>query len=323
MTRAIFGATGSLGKALAAEWARARVPFRVVGRSEQRLRSDFARYGDLVEYCVADFADPRSTTAAAEGVDTIIYLAGVPYTQFALHPKLTRTVMAAAASSGVRRFLLQGTVYPFGIPQSATVSETHPRNPHTFKGQMRKEQEDIVLGANGRSGLRTAILRAPDFYGPDAELSYAADIFKAAVQGRRANVIGPIDTPHEFIYIPDLAKTISALSEKDEAYGSSWNVAGPGIITVRRFAELVFAEVGRKPSLRVAGKTALRLLGIFNPFLREVLEMQYLWTNPVLLDDSRLRVLLGELPKTPYEEGIRGAIASLRAGQDGAKAASA
>lgn len=33
--------------------------------------------------------------------------------------------------------------------------------------------------------------------------------------------------------------------------------------------------------------------------------MHYLWTTPVILDDTRLRHLLPELRKTPYEEGIR------------------
>ena len=144
-------------------------------------------------------------------VDTIFYTVGVPYTDFALHPKLTRVVLDAAINAGVSRFVLVGTVYPYGIPQRELVNESHPRNPHTFKGRMRKEQEDLVLQAYGRNGLRTTLLRPPDFYGPESELSYAADMFKAAVQGRRADVIGPIDTLHEFIYVPDVARTLIAL----------------------------------------------------------------------------------------------------------------
>ena len=310
--RAIFGATGSIGKALAAEWAKAEIPFRVVGRSEDRLRRDFAKYGNLVEYRAADLGDPRAALAAAQEVDTIFYTVGVPYTDFRLHPQLTRVVLDAAVASGVARFILQGTVYPFGMPQKQFADESHPRDPITFKGKMRKEQEDLVLEAHARGRLRTTILRAPDFYGPGAELSYVSDLFKAAVQGRRANVIGPLDVPHEFIFVPDLAKTLTALADKDEAYGTAWNVAGPGLITVRRFAELVFAAAGRKPALRVANRTMLRLAGIFNPFMREVAEMHYLWTNPLNLDDSRIRRLLPDLHKTPYEEGIRITVDDLR-----------
>jgi nucleoside-diphosphate-sugar epimerase len=111
-----------------------------------------------------------------------------------------------------------------------------------------------------------------------------------------------------------LAETLIALSEKEEAYGKAWNIAGPGLITTRQFAEQVFGTVHQKPRLRVAGKFMLRLLGFFNPFLREVVEMHYLWTNPVKLDDTRLRQLLPNLRKTPYAEGIRVTIESMRAG---------
>ena len=148
---------------------------------------------------------------------------------------------------------------------------------------------------------------------PDAELSYVRAIFDAALKGGTANVIGPIDTPHEFIFIPDVAETLIALSEKEEAYGKAWNVAGPGLMTTRQFAEQVFGAVHQKPRLRVAGsKVMLRVLGRFNPFLREVVEMHYLWTTPVKLDDTRLRQLLPNLHKTPYTEGIRATIDAMR-----------
>src|SRR4029077_21154127 len=114
-----------------------------------------------------------------------------------------------------------------------------------FKGRMRKEQEDLVFAADGRAGMRTAVVRPPDFYGPGAEFSYVQAIFAAALGGGRASVIGPIDTPHPFILVPDLAKALLRPGEKEEAYGRAWNVAGPGFITVRRFAEITFAAVGR------------------------------------------------------------------------------
>jgi nucleoside-diphosphate-sugar epimerase len=313
MQYAIFGATGSVGKALAVELAKKGSDFRVVGRSEDSLRRHFRAYEPLVEYCEADLADPLAAARAAAGVGTIFYTVGVPYTQFQLHPKLTRTALEAAMSAGVSRFVHVSTVYPYGIPQTNLVSESHPRNPVAFKGKMRKEQEDLVMAADLRAGMRTTILRPPDFYGPDAELSYTRSIFVAAVKGGTANVIGPIDTPHEFIFVPDVAETLVALSEKPEAYGQAWNVAGPGLITTRQFANLVFGAVHQKPRIRVAGKFMLRVLGLFNPFMREVLEMHYLWTTPVKLDDTRLRKLLPNLKKTPYAEGIEATIKAMKA----------
>jgi nucleoside-diphosphate-sugar epimerase len=309
---ALLGATGAVGKAIAFELAAKRIAFRVVGRSEERLRRDFQEYQPLVQYKAADLSDANAAADAVAGVETVLYTVGVPYTHFELHPKLSQVALGAAAAAGVRRFVHLSTVYPYGIPRTKTVDESHPRDPNTFKGRMRKQQEDIVLAADSRNGLRTTILRPPDFYGPNSELSYVRAIFDAAIKGGRANVIGPIDTPHEFVFVPDLAKTILAVSEKEGAYGQAWNIGGPGVITTRRFAELVFTAVGKTPKLRVAGKSMLRLLGLFNPFLREVVEMHYLWTTPVILNDDRLRHLLGDLQKTPYEDGIKKTLESLQ-----------
>lgn len=309
---ALLGATGAVGKALAAKLAERSQPFRVVGRSEERLRQDFRVYEPLVEYCTANLGDATAAARAAAGVDTIFYTVGVPYPQFEQHPKLTRVALEAAAAARVRHFVHLSTVYPYGVPQQEFVGESHPRDPKAFKGRMRKEQEDLVLAADNPNGIRTTILRPPDFYGPDSELSYVRAIFDAALKGGTANVIGPIDTPHEFIFVPDLAETLIALSEKEEAYGKAWNVAGPELTTTRHFAEQVFGAVHQKPRLRVAGKFMLRVLGLFNPFVREVIEMHYLWTTPVKLDDTRLRQLLPNLHKTPYAEGICTTIDAMR-----------
>jgi len=312
---AILGAAGAVGTALAAKLAEKGEAFRVVGRSKERLEKQFGKYGSLVEYSAADLSDPEAAARAVTGAETAFYLVGVPYTQFELHPKLTRTAVEAATRAGVRRFVHVSTVYPYGVPRTELVSESHPREPKAFKGRMRKEQEDIVFAADGPRGMRTLIVRPPDFYGPESELSYVRAIFDAAINGGAANVIGPIDTPHEFILVSDLAETLLRLAGREEAYGQAWNVGGPGMISTRRFAELVFAAVGQKPRLRVAGGFLLGLMALFSPFMREVREMHYLWTTPVRLDDTRLRKLLPDLRKTPYEEGIRLTVEAMRGGR--------
>jgi hypothetical protein len=59
-----------------------------------------------------------------------------------------------------------------------------------------------------------------------------------------------------------------------------------------------------------AGKTMLRIMGLFDPFLREFVEMHYLLTDPLIVDDSALQQLLGPIIKTPYAEGVRQSLAA-------------
>jgi nucleoside-diphosphate-sugar epimerase len=158
----------------------------------------------------------------------------------------------------------------------------------------------------------TTILMPPDYYGGDSELSHTYRIFTAAINGGTADVIGPLDVPHEFVYVPDVADTLLKLSKKDEAFGKRWNLAGVGLITFREFAERVFALAGHKPKLRSAGIFTLRVMGIFNPMMREFVEMHYLMTEPLYVDDARLRVLIPDLRKTSYDDGINETIELLR-----------
>jgi nucleoside-diphosphate-sugar epimerase len=313
---ALFGGSGTLGQALAPLFG--VQPFRVVGRSLAQLRSAFAAY-PAADFAVWDPAKPETAAAALEGIRTLVYLVGVPYTDFRLHPVLFEQVLTAAVDKGVERCVLVGTVYPFGLPQTSLVREDHPRNPHTFKGQMRKQQEDILLAADAAGRIRGTILRLPDFYGPNVDRSYLSSLFQAAAQQKTAQLIGPLNTPHEFAYIPDAAQTLFRLIQEDGAYGHTWNLAGSGKITLGEVVQLVESITGKPVRKFVVGKRMLQLVGLFNPLLREVAEMHYLITQPLFLDDSALTNLLGPLSKTPYEEGVRG---SLAPAEKGARSAS-
>lgn len=308
---ALFGAAGAIGQSLATALHNANREYRVIGRSRDPLQRAFGS-DPLAEIVTWNPDDPASVRKAAEGIDTILYLVGVAYDHFELHPQLMRKTLDGAIAAGVQRVLLIGTVYPYGLAQTNPVREDHPRNPHTFKGRMRKEQEDLLFEADAAGKIHGAELRLPDFYGPGVDKSFLHMIFTAAVKGGRAQVIGPLDTPHEYVFVPDVGPVVTRLLDRPEAYGRVWHLAGAGTITAREVVNRAYAVTGYKPRMIVAGKTTLRLTGLFNPLMREMVEMNYLQTTPLVLDDSALRGLLGEIKKTPYDEGIRQCVEAAR-----------
>jgi nucleoside-diphosphate-sugar epimerase len=307
---ALIGASGSLGKSIAAALKAKGLFYRVIGRSETSLRATFGT-DSFATITPWNPDSPESIRQSLAGIDTAIYMVGVNYWQFELHPQLMKKTLDSAVAAGVKKLLLIATVYPFGRPQAERVNEDHPRQPHTFKGRMRKDQEDIVLAAHATGKIETAILRLPDFYGPGVDKSFLWSAFQAAKTGKRAQLVGPIDMPHEFVYISDAGATVARLIAEPKAWGHAWNLGGAGATTARTMADEIFAQAARKPKYMVAGKTMLRIFGLFNPMVREMVEMHYLLTSPVILDDTRLKNLLGELPKTPYKEGIHKTLASI------------
>jgi nucleoside-diphosphate-sugar epimerase len=223
-----------------------------------------------------------------------------------------RTTLDAARLVGARRLVLVSSVYPYGVPRTSRVAETHPREPHTRKGQFRKEQEDLVLAAHQPGTLETMIVRLPDFYGPHAELSLAQLVFTAALAGKTVNWPGVVNTAHEFVYVPDAGAAIVEAASRD-CYGDAWNYGGPVPINTLDFITRVYRAAGHAPKYRAMGAGLLRIAGWFDANLREVIEMLYLQETPVILDDSKLAAKLGGLTKTPYEEGIRRTIEFLKA----------
>ena len=304
---ALFGASGAIGQALAPLFA--PQPFRVIGRSHSQPASVFATCPGA-SLAVWNPADPNTAVAALEGIQTLVYLVGVPYTDFRLHPVLFEQVLKAATRAGVERCVLVGTVYPFGPAQTTLVREDHPRNPHTFKGQMRKQQEDLLLSADAAGRIRGTILRLPDFYGSRTTRSYLSSLFQGAAHRKTAQLIGPLNTPREYTYIPDAARILLRLIQEEKAYGRTWHLAGPGRITLSELIQLVESITGRRLRKLVVGKRSLQVLGLFNPLLREVAEMHYLQTQPLFLDDSALTQLLGRLNKTSYADGVRTSLAA-------------
>ncbi|MCK9686425.1 NAD-dependent epimerase/dehydratase family protein [Scleromatobacter humisilvae] len=309
---ALFGAAGAIGQSIAKALAAQGRPYRVVGRSEASLRKSFGA-DPLAEVVTWNPDSPESVEAAAAGIDTLIYLVGVNYWQFELHPQLMRKTLEGAIAAGVRNVILIGTVYPYGRARTTPVREDHPREPHTFKGRMRKEQEDILLQAHAAGRINATVLRLPDFYGPGVEASLLHRPAVAAVQGGSADMVGPIDRPHEFVFVPDVGPVVARLVDTPAAFGHVWHLAGAGVTTQRELVDEMQRQAGRRIPLRVAGKTTLRVLGLFNRMMREMVEMNYLMTEPLVMDDSALQRLIGPVRKTSYVEGVRQTLAAIPA----------
>src|SRR5271156_1550926 len=285
---ALFGAAGASGDSIAASLRAQGRPYRVVGRSREALEQAFGR-DPLAEIVTWDPQDSDSVRAAAEGIDTIFYTVGVPYWQFDLHPQLMRATLDGAIAAGVERFLLIGTVYPYGRPRSERVAESHPRDPHTRKGHLRKVQEDMLFEEHAAGRIRATELRLPDFYGPNVEKSFVYGAFRAALGGGRASLVGPLDTPHQFVFTPDVGAVATALSAQQRAHGRAWDFAGSGVISQREFVRPIFAAAGKPPRTLVANEAVLRIAGLFDRMMRELVEMHYLHTTPVIMDDAALR----------------------------------
>lgn len=297
----VLGAGGSIGNAVARRAGFAGHRVRAVVRNPE------ARLGlpPTVEVRAGDLLDAEGVVKACEGADVIVHAANAPYPRWPrLVPRMAENALRAAEATGAL-LAFPGNVYVYGHPRTRPVAEDHPMEPHTAKGRIRLDIERKYLEAHRDGRVRVVIPRYPDFYGPNVMNELIRPIFEGAF--RDEPCVWPIDAdlPHEFILIDDAAAGMLALIQTPAVHGRAVHVPGPGVITPREFIRLAYEAGGHDPIVRVAGRTAMRLYGLFNSTVRSAIEMAYLFDEPVILDGSLYRSLIGSPhPATPYAEGV-------------------
>jgi len=128
-------------------------------------------------------------------------------------------------------------------------------------------------------------------------------IFDRAVQGKNAQVAGDPDQPHTYTYALDVGRGLVVLGEREEALGQVWHLPSPQTVTTRQFVEMIFEEVGKPARIQAAPKILLRAMGLFNPGMRELIEMLYEFEIPFVVDHSKFEREFGE-HATPLKEAI-------------------
>jgi len=221
--------------------------------------------------------------------------------------------IAAARASGAR-LVVPGTIYNFGPDAFPVLSERSPQHPRTRKGAIRVAMEERLAQA-ARTGVRVLILRAGDFFGPRAGNSwFAQGLIKAGKPVRAVMYPGRPEVGHSWAYLPDLAETMVRLIERETElgdfevfrFGGHWLSRGGDMAdAIRRAAGRPDAPIRRFPWL------AVYLSAPFVTLFREMLEMRYLWREPIALDNRKLVQFLGSEPHTPLDTAVRASLRGL------------
>jgi nucleoside-diphosphate-sugar epimerase len=277
----VFGA-GQVGRALSVRLTELGLPVRVVSRSRP------SGLVDGVDWRAADATDPDAATDAARGASVVYQCLNAPYTDWPERfPPLQRGVLAAAERNGALLVSLEN-LYGYGPTAGAVMTEDLPLAATTVKGRTRVAMTQELLAAADAGRVRIAIGRASDFFGAGAtESSLGERVFGNAVAGKRADFIGNPDLPHTYSYIPDIATGLATLGTDERAIGEVWHLPGPETVTTRQLLELVANDVGHRVGVRALPKLAVRALGLFNPTIRELVELSYEFDQPFVLDTTK------------------------------------
>ncbi len=304
----IFG-TGAIGLATLDALRHRGETVRLVNRSGA------ARVPDDVEVVGGDARDPAFTTEVTRGADVVYQTLNPPYPEWtAQFPLLQAGVLAAAEATGARLVSMEN-VYAYGRPAGRPLTEDRAYDAHTTKGQLRGRMARDLLAAHDAGRVEVAIGRASDYFGPrgGAQSNLGDRVFPPALAGRTATVLGDPDQPHTYTYVPDIGEGLAVLGEHPDAPGQVWHLPNdPDTRTTRQLVDLVYRQAGRpRGRLRRLPPVVLRALGLVDPTVRELVEMQYQFEEPFVVDSSRITDKLG-VEATPLDQALADTLRSYR-----------
>jgi nucleoside-diphosphate-sugar epimerase len=269
----------------------------------QRSRPEDLPAGAAFQSC--DALDAAAVRAACEGATQIVVTIGFPYISAVWRrnwPRAMQNFLAACEATGARMVFVDN-LYMYG-PQHDPLREDMALTSYGVKPAVRAQITALWMKASAARRARVTALRPPDFYGPRVLQSHLGETgFAALAKGGRVTLIAPPDTPHDFAYVPDIARAVvTLLDAPDDSFGQAWHVPCAPIQTPREILELGAKALGVKLRITAMPLWALPLAGIFSPMLRSISEMRFQWDRPYRVDASKFaRRFWGDA--TPFETG--------------------
>lgn len=203
----------------------------------------------------------------------------------------TRTLLELARAHGAR-FLLASTSECYGDPLEHPQAETYwghvnPVGPRSCYDEAKRYAEALTMAYHRRYGMKTAIARIFNTYGPRMKLDDGRIVpafIDQALRNAPITVFGSGSQTRSFCYVSDLVEGLIRLAHADEPYPV--NLGNPREMTVLEFAEHIRDATGAESEI------------VFEPLPEDDPQRR----QP---DITKARKLLGWEPRVDLDEGLR------------------
>ncbi|MCP3730822.1 NAD-dependent epimerase/dehydratase family protein [Sphingomonas sp. MG17] len=242
----VVGGTGFIGRRLVQSLVARGERVRILTRARRSAQVLFA--GLPVEVMEGSHGDTATAARAVEGIDCVYHLAKTEgrrwqdYVEGDVKP--TRTLVAAAAAAGVRRFIYTGTIdsYASGHSRDRIDNET-PLDPaiwrRNFYARSKAAAEAEVRARAEEAGLEYVILRPGIVIGagsPPAHLGVGRFLGPGKVQywGDGRNKL-------PLVLVDDVVDALVIAKDREGIAGRSLLVTGPPLLSARDYVEALKA----------------------------------------------------------------------------------
>jgi nucleoside-diphosphate-sugar epimerase len=290
---------GAVGTATAIDLAGRGHQVRVLSRSGS------GPTGVGIESLAVDATDDQRLSAVSDNAAAIYNCANPPYDRWDREwPPLATSILAAAETTGAV-LVTMSNLYSYG-PVDHPITEQDPLAATGKKGRVRAAMWEQALAAHTAGTVRATEARASDYFGPRVrdQGHIGERTIPAVLAGRSVRVLGNPDVPHSWTYVPDIGAALATLRTDERAWGRPWHVPTNPPLSQREVLSTIARIAGAPaPKIQALPGWALRVLGVFVPFLRELEEVRYQFDGPFVIDSTDFWTTF-EVGPTPMEHAL-------------------
>lgn len=259
---------------------------------------------DQIHVNISDVRDSYSMKYLVQGQQYLFNLAGQnshtdsminPFADLEINARAQLSILEACRNyNSDIKIVFSSTRQVYGKPEGLPVDERHPLNPVDVNGINKVAGEWYHLLYNNVHGIRTAVLRLTNTYGPrmrvkDARQTFLGIWIKKVLAGDKLQVFGDGKQIRDFNYVDDVVEALLLAASSDDANGQVFNLGAEDPISLKDTAEML---------LRIHGVGEYEVV----PF---PVERKSIDIGDYYADYRRFRSKLGWTPQVSLEQGLK------------------
>lgn len=305
----VLGGCGFIGSHLVDALLAANIRVRCFDRADIGHTGTPRGSNLIYEFFAGDLASDADIASALEGCDVCVHLVSTTLPQssnadpvYDVESNVVGTlgVLKHAVTAGVKKVVFVssgGTVY--GVPRQIPIPETHPTEPTVSYGITKLTIEKYLALFHTLHGLNYTVLRLANPFGERQRTQSsqgAVAVFAGkALRGEEVQIWGNGNVVRDYIYISDVVEALVAAIR----YSGTEHIFNIG---------------------SGSGKSLNEVLDAIDQAIGHRIDRRYLPGRVFdvprsVLDIERARHVLGWVPRTSFEDGLRRFIAWLSAGE--------
>lgn len=259
---------------------------------------------DDIRINISDVRDEHAMKYLVRGQDFLFNLAGQtshldsmqdPFPDLEINARAQLSILEACRrhNPGIK-IVFASTRQMYGVPRYLPVDERHPLQPVDVNGVNKMAGEWYHLVYNNAYGIRSAVLRLTNTYGPrmrvrDARQTFLGIWIRRLIEGRPIQLYGDGKQLRDFNYVDDVVSALMLAASSDDANGAVFNLGADDPASLRDTAELM---------IRIFGGGRFEQVPF--PPDRKAIDI-----GDYYADYGKIREAIGWVPGTRFEDGLR------------------